>query len=73
MIEVNRDLHSLIKLMEATGENGVSLLLLIALGASRAKEFAQVENDFVTEFRAHRIANEVSIILRKEGVNIEKG
>ena len=65
MIEVNRDLHSLIKLMEATGEDAESLLLIIGLGACRAEEFAKAEHDLVMEFRTHRIANEVSIILRR--------
>ena len=65
MIEVNRDLHSLIKLMEATGEDAESLLLIIRLGACCAEEFAKGEHDLVTEFRAHIIANEVSIILRR--------
>ena len=58
------------KLMYLTGEDQEHVILLLAIGAARAEELANESGDLITEIRAHRIINEINIILRKKGIEI---
>ena len=55
-----------------TGENPEALLLMAAIGCSRAIDFAIVDDDLTMEFRARRCLNELNRIFKKEGIENER-
>ena len=55
-----------------TGENPEALLLMAAIGCSRAIDFAIADDDLTMEFRARRCLNELNRIFKKEGIENER-